>query len=142
MKTTKRILLILLALCLLLCEPIAVLAEEESTAATSGGIAIDQDASNDLLLYGNAEKLDNGTVELTPLDTWLAGSVWYNRQIDTTCGFTTQVDFWAGGGRDDSYGGADGIVVTFAEYTGLGGDGEYLGFCSGLLWRGAGLLFR
>ena len=131
MKTLKQALSLLLALCMILSGPLPVSAAEVSTPGISGGIAIDQDASKDLVIYGDASKRDDGTIELTPLDIWMSGSVWYNRQIDTNSGFTTQVDFWAGGGRDDFHGGADGIVVTFAANTGLGEQGEYLGFVPG-----------
>ena len=106
MNLWKKLTAILLALCVLLSMcPIAFAAENDS-----GAIIVDHDATADLDLRGDASKTENGEIELTPLEFWQSGAVWYRRQIDTTGGFETSFDFWAGGGRNDSYGGADGIV--------------------------------
>jgi len=88
------------------------------------------DDSDKLVLYGSAKKASD-YIELTPLKIWSSGSVWYRNPIDITSGFETWFEFYAGGGRDNSYGGADGICLTFSEKPGLGSDGEYLGFVTG-----------
>ena len=129
MNVLKRSLCLLLSICLLCSVPATVSAKEPKER--SGGIIVDEDASKDLVLYGDAFRQDDGVVELTALSTWESGSVWYGKQIAAAKGFTTRFDYWAGGGRDDSYGGADGIVLTFAESTGLGSEGEYMGFVPG-----------
>ncbi|MDD6211960.1 MAG: hypothetical protein PUB22_02255 [Clostridiales bacterium] len=133
MNILKKILCCLLVICLISNLNLVVFAEEYESieSGSTGGIIVDEDASDDLVMYGNASKQEDGSVELTPLATWSSGSVWYGRQIDANSGFTARVEYWAGGGRDDSYGGADGIVMTFSEETGLGDEGEYLGFVTG-----------
>lgn len=85
-------------------------------------------STNNLTLYGDAKQLASGEIELTELATWRSGSAWWGNMVNTTSGFVTGFSYWAGGGRDDSYGGADGIILTFSEQQGLGADGEYLGF--------------
>jgi len=90
-----------------------------------------EDARDELVTYGDAVRLEDGSIQLTELSTWCSGSAWYGHQIDATEGFETSFSFWAGGGRNDSYGGADGIVLTFSEENGLGDDGGYLGFVTG-----------
>ena len=125
----RMILSCMLVICLL-CGGAAV-AAVDGISRLDGAILVDEDASHELLLYGDASKQNDGAIELTSLDTWRSGSAWYQRQIDTGSGFTVRMDYWAGGGRDDSYGGADGIVLTFAETTGLGDEGEYMGFVPG-----------
>lgn len=86
------------------------------------------DLSGDLELYGQAERLDDGSIRLTELKTWQSGSVWYSKPIGTKDGFSTSFTYWAGEGRSQSYGGADGIVLNIAHATGLGSNGEGLGF--------------
>ena len=81
--------------------------------------------------YGDAKVLLDGSVELTPLDTWKSGSIWIPEKVYTGKGLTVQFQYWAGGGRDDYWGGADGIICCFSSARGLGDDGEYLGFVSG-----------
>ena len=41
---------------------------------------------------------------------------------------TISFDYWAGGGRSEDGQGADGIVLNLSEKTGLGGQGEEMGF--------------
>ena len=82
----------------------------------------------DLLLFGNAENLKNGDILLTDLYTWKSGSAWYQEPIATENGFVSKFSFWAGGGRDNYFGGADGMALIFSGKTGLGAAGEGLGF--------------
>lgn len=99
---------------------------------TAGGPAFaDEEISderNDVILYGSAVRLPTGAVELTDLVNWSSGSLWYSHQISTKEGFEIQMEYYAGGGQADSYGGADGIVLSFGQRIGLGANGEYLGF--------------
>lgn len=87
--------------------------------------------SQTYFLYGDAVKAADQTFELTDLDTWKSGSIWLGEQVDPAQDFTICFSYCAGGGRDDSYGGADGIILAFSEKMGLGADGEYLGFVGG-----------
>lgn len=89
------------------------------------------DDSSELVMYGDAERLSDGTIQLTDLDIWQSGSAWYSHQIKSKSGFKTTFSYWAGGGRNLAYGGADGIVLTFSPETGLGSHGEDLGFVKG-----------
>lgn len=92
---------------------------------------IQLDDSSDLVMYGDAVRLTDGTIQLTDLDIWQSGSAWYSHQIKSKSGFKTTFSYWAGGGRNLAYGGADGIVLTFSPKTGLGSHGEDLGFVKG-----------
>lgn len=92
---------------------------------------IQLDDSNELVMYGDAVRLTDGTIQLTDLDIWQSGSAWYSHQIKSKSGFKTTFSYWAGGGRNLAYGGADGIVLTFSPKTGLGSYGEDLGFVKG-----------
>ncbi|MCM1100313.1 MAG: alpha/beta fold hydrolase [Clostridium sp.] len=84
---------------------------------------------DDLLLYGDAVRLEEGIIELTELATWRAGSIWYGHQISARNGFTVTFSYWAGGGRHTGpYYGADGILLTMSKEPGLGPQGGYLGF--------------
>lgn len=84
---------------------------------------------DDLLLYGDAVRLEEGIIELTELATWQAGSIWYGHQISARNGFTVTFSYWAGGGRHTGpYYGADGILLTMSKEPGLGPQGGYLGF--------------
>ena len=87
-----------------------------------------KDITSKLTLYGDAVKLDDGSIRLTECTTWQAGSVWYSNPISTKKGFTASFQYWAGGGRDQSFGGADGIVLNIARQTGIGASGQDLGF--------------
>ena len=89
---------------------------------------LDQSLSQKYFLYGDGKQTDSANFELTELKTWQSGSVWLSKQIETTKGFAVSFSYWAGGGRDDAYGGADGIILALSEKMGLGSDGEYLGF--------------
>ena len=89
------------------------------------------DDSSELVMYGDAERLSDGTIQLTDLDIWQSGSAWYSHQIKSKSGFKTTFSYWTGGGRNLAYGGADGIVLTFSPETGLGSHGEDLGFVKG-----------
>lgn len=89
------------------------------------------DDSSELVMYGDAERLSDGTIQLTDLDIWQSGSAWYSHQIKSKSGFKTTFSYWAGGGRNLAYGVADGIVLTFSPETGLGSHGEDLGFVKG-----------
>ena len=86
--------------------------------------------ASDLVLFGSAVIREDDSIQLTPPETWKSGSAWLPDKIDTGGGFEVSFSFWAGGGRGDSYGGADGIVCAFSGEMGLGGNGEYLGFVS------------
>ena len=99
-------------------------------------------ANSDFSLLGNAVYLEDGSIQLTPLDTWKSGAVWFNRQIDASDDWfyndtdasdeiSIQFDYYAGGGRDTSYGGADGFAVVFADRVALGEQGGYLGIPNG-----------
>lgn len=93
-----------------------------------GNMDDDEIPGGDLLLFGDAGRFKNGNILLTDLDTWSSGSAWYQKPIATENGFVSKFSFWAGGGRDNYYGGADGIALIFSEQTGLGAAGEDLGF--------------
>ena len=93
-----------------------------------GNIDDEEVPGGDLLLFGDAGCFKNSNILLTNLDTWSSGSAWYQKPIQTQNGFVTKFSFWAGGGRDDYFGGADGIALIFSEQTGLGDAGEDLGF--------------
>lgn len=87
---------------------------------------------NDLVLYGNATKLDENVIQLTPLDFHQFGSAWFQSGFNTQSGLTVSFDYLAGGGHDNWAGGADGIVFQFAsEPSGGGGDGSNMGFKRG-----------
>ena len=108
---------------------ITVINPYQSVAETADvNVDINEDVSSDMLIYGDAKKLADESIELTPLETWKSGSAWYTNQILTNNGFVAEFKYWAGGGRGDRLGGADGIVLTLSEKPGLGGEGEYLGF--------------
>lgn len=87
--------------------------------------------NDELTLYGEAKKIYDDAYELTECDTWQSGSAWISEKINTKKDFEVDFSYYAGDGRDDYYGGADGIVLAFAQKIGLGSDGEYLGFVSG-----------
>lgn len=73
--------------------------------------------------------LEDSTVQLTPLDYWKVGGAWYRNKVNSTNGIKIEFSYWAGGGRDNSYGGADGFVLLFANTTyNLGSNGGSLGF--------------
>ena len=81
--------------------------------------------------FGDARLLSDSSVELTPLETWSSGSIWFLNPYPTDQKLTISFSYWAGGGRGDSYNGADGLMCAFADEFGLGGNGEYLGFVEG-----------
>ncbi|MCM1091615.1 MAG: Ig-like domain-containing protein [Butyrivibrio sp.] len=148
----KKKLSLLLTLCLLVAScPLQVFAETvESTEAYEStceyapeeimtqslfysvrDMATDEpNQDGELILYGDACKLDEG-IELTDLAEWRSGSVWYAHQISAESGFTINFSYWAGGGRSAAFGGADGIVLTLSEETGLGEEGGSIGFVGG-----------
>lgn len=84
-----------------------------------------------LNLYGDATQLENQIIELTALETWQAGSMWYDQKFETNHNFEVSFSYWAGGGREDSYGGADGIILNLSEKLGVGASGENQGFIGG-----------
>lgn len=135
-KHCRKLPLLLLAAVWFCISPRLALAEEVNVTPKKITVEYDvfqfegetEDESRNVILYGNANHTSEGYIELTPLQTWCSGSVWYAHQISTKEGFRTSVKFWAGGGRGDSYGGADGFALTFSETNGLGADGGYLGF--------------
>ncbi len=87
-----------------------------------------KDITDDFLLYGDAKKLEDGSIRLTECVTWQGGAAWYPKPLDTSKRMTVTFRYWAGGGREQSYGGADGIVLNLAERTGIGAEGGNLGF--------------
>ena len=87
-----------------------------------------EDLTKGFELYGEAVMLDDKSVRLTECATWRSGGAWYPKTFSTTKGLTMSFQFRAGGGRDDSYGGADGIALNFAKSKGIGAQGEDLGF--------------
>ena len=87
-----------------------------------------EDITGKLELYGDACRHEDGSVHLTELQTWTSGSAWYALPINTTGGFEASFKYFAGGGRDQSYGGADGIVLNFSSKTGIGDNGGAMGF--------------
>lgn len=91
-------------------------------------MAENKDITGKLELYGDAERQTDGSVHLTELSTWQSGSAWYSLPIDTTKGFEAAFSYYAGEGRDDSFGGADGIVLNFSSKTGIGDQGGAMGF--------------
>lgn len=91
-------------------------------------MAQNKDITGKLELYGDAERQTDGSVHLTELETWQSGSAWYSLPIDTTKGFEAAFSYYAGEGRDDYYGGADGIVLNFSSETGIGAQGGAMGF--------------
>ena len=80
-------------------------------------------------LLGDATQLANKAIELTPLDYWKVGGCWYQNKFDVSNGLEVSFSYWAGGGRGDSFNGADGIVLIFSNNTyNLGSAGGDLGF--------------
>ena len=84
-----------------------------------------------LNIYGDARELENQVIELTPLETFKAGSIWYDHQFETDKTFEVSFSYWAGGGRDDSFGGADGFILNLSATLGVGESGENQGFIGG-----------
>lgn len=91
-------------------------------------MAENKDITGKLELYGDAERQADGSVHLTELETWQSGSAWYSLPINTMNGFEAAFSYYAGEGRDDSFGGADGIVLNFSSKTGIGDQGGAIGF--------------
>lgn len=89
------------------------------------------DITKQMKLFGDAVEEPDGSIRLTTCNTWEGGCVWYPNAIDTTKGFAVSFSYRAGGGRADSYGGADGIVLDFATKTGIGDEGGNIGFVNG-----------
>lgn len=87
-------------------------------------------AESEFILYGAAEKLSDGSIQLTPDECDRKGSVWHRDRIGTADGFTVTFSYWAGAGDV-----ADGIVLMLSEETGLGGEGD------GVSDEGGGLAF-
>ena len=88
-----------------------------------------EEIKNSFDFLGDATVLSGGVIQLTPLEYWKCGGVWYKNQVNAKSGLKIKFSYWAGGGHDDSYGGADGIVVLFANNTyNLGDAGGALGF--------------
>ena len=90
-----------------------------------------EDITEKFELFGDAMRMSNGQIRLTPMSTWKGGSAWYKRPIETSGGFTVNFEYYAGGGRDDAYGGADGIVLNLSSATGIGAQGQVMGFVGG-----------
>lgn len=87
-----------------------------------------KDITKGFTLYGNAVELQDGSIRLTECKTWQGGSAWYPEKFRTTKGLQITFQYWAGGGRSQSYGGADGIVLCFSQSTGIGAQGGDIGF--------------
>ena len=87
-----------------------------------------KDITGAFILYGEAVRLDDGSIRLTECATWRSGSVWYPDPVNTEKGLDISFQYWAGGGRDKYLGGADGIILNIAENPGLGIAGGELGF--------------
>lgn len=140
----KKIFLSVLLVCLFVTECVyPVCASEnikESTAPTESGelsveyynydsiLSEEESSSNDLNLYGSAVQLEDQSIQLTALSTWKSGSAWQKDKINTKNGFEVSFSYWAGGGRNAAYGGADGIILMMSEETGLGAQGGDMGF--------------
>ncbi|WP_185966897.1 hypothetical protein [Clostridium sp. HBUAS56017] len=78
--------------------------------------------------FGTTKKVAD-YIQLTPLATWQSGGIWCDNSIDTTNGFILNFEYCIGGGRGDSHGGADGLVVNLAPKKGnFGGQGGDLNF--------------
>ena len=90
-----------------------------------------EDITEKFELFGDAMRMSNGQIRLTPMSTWKGGSAWYKRPIETSGGFTVNFEYYAGGGRDNTYGGADGIVLNLSSKTGIGAQGKDMGFVGG-----------
>jgi hypothetical protein len=86
------------------------------------------DTAPGLVTYGDAHFLEDGSVQLTPCSTWCSGSIWYDTPAVFQKSVKISFDYWAGGGRDAAYGGADGIVLSISETPSLGAEGGGLGF--------------
>ena len=97
-------------------------------SATCTVVVKPKDITGDFLLFGDAKRLDDGSIRLTENYTWKSGSAWYPNPINTSDNMTISFDYWAGGGRSEDGQGADGIVLNLSEKTGLGGQGEEMGF--------------
>ena len=87
-----------------------------------------KDWTDKMVVFGDATFLEDGSIELTPLDYYRSGCIWLGGKVKSELGFVVSFSYWAGGGRDLDYGGADGFSVAFAESPELGMDGGYLGF--------------
>ena len=87
-----------------------------------------EDITKGFTLYGDAVELEDGSIRLTECTTWQGGSAWYPKTFRTTKGLQISFQYWAGGGRDQSYGGADGIVLGFSDSTGIGAEGGDIGY--------------
>jgi len=98
------------------------------SASCSVNVKVADDITDDFVLYKNAAREADGGIVLTECSTWKSGSAWYSDPISTKKGLTIMFEYWAGGGRNNYYGGADGIVLNLAEKTGIGADGGGLGF--------------
>ena len=90
-----------------------------------------EDITEKFELFGDAMRMENGEIRLTPMSTWKGGSAWYKRPIESSGGFTVNFEYYAGGGRDNTYGGADGIVLNLSSKTGIGAQGKNIGFVGG-----------
>lgn len=89
------------------------------------------DLTSELTLFGDAVMLQDESIELTPLEEWKGGSVWLENSFKSSKGFVVSFEYYAGEGRDDPFGGADGIALCLSSEKGLGGQGEELGFVPG-----------
>lgn len=91
-------------------------------------VDISENITDKFILYNSAVRNDSEEIVLTECRTWQSGSAWYAEPISTKNGLTVTFEYWAGGGRNNSYGGADGIVLNFADKTGTGANGGNIGF--------------
>ena len=87
-----------------------------------------KDWTDKMMVYGDARFLDDGSIELTPLEEYRSGCVWLGGKAKTELGFALSFSYWAGGGRDNEFGGADGFAIALADKPQLGMDGGFLGF--------------
>lgn len=89
--------------------------------------ASDLETSNSVI-FGNVTFISDGSIELTPLEPYSAGSIWYSEPIDTRTGFNVRFSYWVGGGGNDGWDPSDGFTCSFSNHLGLGETGNLLGF--------------
>ena len=102
------------------------LLEEAYEIAKSG--RYQEDWTDRMLVYGDAEFLEDGSIMLTNMDYYQKGCIWLGAKVKTELGFALSFSYWAGGGRDLAYGGADGFTIALADKPSLGEAGGDLGF--------------
>lgn len=89
------------------------------------------DLTSSLTLFGDAFMREDGCIQLTEPVVWQGGSVWLENTFKSAKGFVISFEYYAGEGRDDVFGGADGIALCLSSEKGLGQEGADLGFVPG-----------